>query len=870
MQIGAAHAGSLSPLRVTARPPGYLSPFLGPMGENSELLHELVGLVLDDHLHWRRNYFPQDQRLFTSRDVRAQSEQHDDLRDRLGELVARLRRSFPFHNPRYIAHQQSELSIPTLAGYVAGMLYNSNNVTSESGAVTLEMENEATSALLQMLGFAPPPVPPSQPSSKPELDAYSKALLDDYGYCHLTSGGTTANIEALWVARNVRYRALTVRSFCIDKNIPVEVRHPSQGDLVLLGDLSERETLGLSPREASGLISRAVAIMDGDQLTAWKQHSSEPSWPAILSEHPPAVFVAGSRHYSISKSLDVLGMGSEHLIQVVTDSRHRLRPDDLAVKIRQAIGDGKIPLAVVAIIGTTEEGAIDPLDQILAVRTELERERGQSFWVHADGAWGGYMASLIRPDPKSRFEIWAETIAQPPDGATDAERACRFRRDEQPDPVIRWVHALAKLPPAADGSEDLHVAFEQTAIDHLRANRWDDLRQTVEAFLDSRQTTAWIDSGATPSPDAYAQRAKTFVADQSSPPALVHSPERDAPYRFTYTLSLDDGVLAALGSLGDADSITVDPHKMGYQPYPCGAIAFRDDRVRDYVRQKAPYITKLGDRPVRQPAVYLEEIRSDRDEEQHGNDAKDDQTHEQKDPAERTWVKKVDAPALYTFEGSRPSAPATALWLSTQCLPLHQGGHGGLVRDTLRAANELFQWISKFQEYRSHLGGDAADFDLVPLSLDGGLPAPPDTNLVIFGVRRANEQLSLKRFNQLNAKVLERFSIAAERGDLRHSYGQPFFLSNTEFTPASYPSDAISPIAEAAGIADFDAAYVETNLHAEMRVLRSSVLNPYLEYRNRRTGDDNLLLEFMRELAAAASDAWADLDANNTESTSRG
>lgn len=63
-------------------------------------------------------------------------------------------------------------------------------------------------------------------------------------------------------------------------------------------------------------------------------------------------------------------------------------------------GEGKertAVYAVVAIIGSTEHGAVDPLAEILELRTEYER-RGLSFVVHCDGAWGGYFASMLR-DP---------------------------------------------------------------------------------------------------------------------------------------------------------------------------------------------------------------------------------------------------------------------------------------------------------------------------------------------------------------------------------------------------------------------------------------------------------------------------------------
>ena len=52
----------------------------------------------------------------------------------------------------------------------------------------------------------------------------------------------------------------------------------------------------------------------------------------------------------------------------------------------------------VAIIGATEEGSVDPLDEILDLRDEFEK-KGLCFLVHADAAWGGYFASMVRDKP---------------------------------------------------------------------------------------------------------------------------------------------------------------------------------------------------------------------------------------------------------------------------------------------------------------------------------------------------------------------------------------------------------------------------------------------------------------------------------------
>jgi hypothetical protein len=272
---------------------------------------------------------------------------------------------------------------------------------------------------------------------------------------------------------------------------------------------------------------------------------------------------------------------------------------------------------------------------------------------------------------------------------------------------------------------------------------------------------------------------------------------------------------------------------MGFQPYACGAIAFKSDGTRDFVRQSAPYITSLsGSDVVRQPLLHLEKV----------NDA---------------WARKIDAPALFTLEGSRASAPATGLWLSTQLLPLDRAGHGPLVRSTWRAANDLFSWIDQFDKYRDHLdvNSHGAIIDFEVLTRSGTRASHPDTNLVIFGatVRTPEIGFTLEKYNDLMKGVYEHFSISAEHGDERHSYSQPFFLSKTDFFAPNYHIDAVRPAAEALGICDFDSAYPSK---AKLVVLRSTVMNPYLESVAKRADGVEPLNELMTHLYRAAADTW--------------
>ena len=90
--------------------------------------------------------------------------------------------------------------------------------------------------------------------------------------------------------------------------------------------------------------------------------------------------------------------------------------------------------AVVAIIGSTEEGSVDPLDDILALRDEFTA-RGLSFLVHADAAWGGYFASMVRDPPAGH-----EPILRGPDPSRDFVPTVTLRES-----TVRQFHALARV-----------------------------------------------------------------------------------------------------------------------------------------------------------------------------------------------------------------------------------------------------------------------------------------------------------------------------------------------------------------------------------------------------------------------------------------
>lgn len=63
--------------------------------------------------------------------------------------------------------------------------------------------------------------------------------------------------------------------------------------------------------------------------------------------------------------------------------------------LRKRLNDKTPVYAVVAIMGSTEQGAVDPLKDIVEIRKKYQAE-GLSFIIHCDAAWGGYFATMLR------------------------------------------------------------------------------------------------------------------------------------------------------------------------------------------------------------------------------------------------------------------------------------------------------------------------------------------------------------------------------------------------------------------------------------------------------------------------------------------
>ncbi len=170
----------------------------------------------------------------------------------------------------------------------------------------------------------------------------------------LTSGGTMANIMAMTIARDVHLARL--RAVVAAGSAPTAARDPA--------------TLTAAGLDAYPAPPRA-GDLDGVR-----------------------VYASDQCHYSIAKALDFLGFPGATLRVLPSDGRYRLRGATVAAAAAADRAAGLLPLAVVAVAGTTNTGSVDAVGELAAVA----REHG--LWLHVDAAYGG--AALISPRDRSR------------------------------------------------------------------------------------------------------------------------------------------------------------------------------------------------------------------------------------------------------------------------------------------------------------------------------------------------------------------------------------------------------------------------------------------------------------------------------------
>jgi aromatic-L-amino-acid decarboxylase len=100
------------------------------------------------------------------------------------------------------------------------------------------------------------------------------------------------------------------------------------------------------------------------------------------------VYASDQAHSGAEKAMIVLGLGEDNVVRVRSDEQFRMDVRELERAIASDEKSGMRPMAVIATVGTTSTGSIDPVAEIARVC------RAHDLWLHVDAAYGGPLAML--------------------------------------------------------------------------------------------------------------------------------------------------------------------------------------------------------------------------------------------------------------------------------------------------------------------------------------------------------------------------------------------------------------------------------------------------------------------------------------------
>ncbi len=236
----------------------------------------------------------------------------DQVRFIMDKLVAQ---SVHIASPSFIGHMASALPYFMLPLSRIMTALNQNLVKVETSKAFTPLERQVLGMIHHLIYGA-------------DESFYETWMHDpEHALGSFCSGGTIANLTALWAARN---NAL-----------------PADDDFAGLAE---------------------------EGLMAGLQHYGHDGMAILVSERG---------HYSLKKAADILGIGRRSLIPVDTDAHNRVQPDALARRCDELARRNIRVLAIVGVAGASETGHVDPLAELAAIAAD----RGIHF--HVDAAWGG-------------------------------------------------------------------------------------------------------------------------------------------------------------------------------------------------------------------------------------------------------------------------------------------------------------------------------------------------------------------------------------------------------------------------------------------------------------------------------------------------
>src|SRR5205085_2456760 len=107
----------------------------------------------------------------------------------------------------------------------------------------------------------------------------------------------------------------------------------------------------------------------------------------------PVLYISGEGHHSIIKAARLCGLGTDAVREIPVDEKLKMDCHALVAQVERDRNAGCAPFMLVATLGTTNSGVLDPVDELAHIAAQNE------LWLHADAAWGGAAALVAELRP---------------------------------------------------------------------------------------------------------------------------------------------------------------------------------------------------------------------------------------------------------------------------------------------------------------------------------------------------------------------------------------------------------------------------------------------------------------------------------------
>ncbi|MFT4938681.1 MAG: glutamate/tyrosine decarboxylase-like PLP-dependent enzyme [Paraglaciecola sp.] len=228
---------------------------------------------------------------------------------------------------------------------------------------------------------------------------------------------------------------------------------------------------------------------------------------------------------------------------------------------------------------------------------------------------------------------------------------------------------------------------------------------------------------------------------------------------------------AAFEALDQVESITIDPHKLGYIPFGCGAFVCRNKAARGLMIEDAPYVFAGNKYSLPEPQL-----------------------------------------GQYIFEGSKPGAVAAAVSVAEEVLPFNAQGLGRLPQHTITVTEYFYDRVKSLAK------------ELAPY-VQLNIPIEPDTNLICLAINPKGN-VCVAQMNKLMERLCDRLKVDPTQPLQNTS----FIASSTKILRVYLSATAASTLCQNLGLDEstFVLDAQQSGHSDHLFVLRHTLMNPWL------------------------------------------